>query len=144
MKKIYKQHFPVMAIIIAILSYFLFFKFSISWKSSGSTFHFLFAILSLLVIIVFSKPLIECRRVGIEDGYIIIYRRFFKNIRLKISESLYQIVIKDEIIQHFRFRNGKAYFQISPSIFKNGDEMIENIKDCMKRNKITVEIITKS
>ncbi len=144
MEKIYYQLFSGRIVFTSILSGFFGIMLLFYWKNTGSVSYLFFAILPLLVFIVFARPVIESRRIGIENEYIIIYKRFLKPLRLNISESLFQIVIKDEIIQHFRFRNGIFDIQISPSIFKDGDEMIKAIETCLKRDKKNVEIIIKS
>ena len=103
--------------------------------------HFFFASLLLLIFIICSKPLIEWKRIEIENGYIIIFKKFFKPLKIKISESLYQIIVNDKNIRSFRFRQGKYYTQISPVIYKNGDEMIKTVIDCIKKDKLNVEIV---
>jgi hypothetical protein len=95
-----------------------------------------------LIFIACSKPLIEWKRIEIENGYIIIFKRFFKPLKIKISESLYQVIIKDENIRSFRFRYGKYYTQVSPIIYENGDEMTKTVTDYMNKHKISVEVIT--
>jgi len=112
------------------------------WRSSGSLVHLSFAILFLLVFIACSKPLIEWKRIEIENGCIVIFKRFFKPLKIKISESLYQVVIKGENIRSFRFRYGKYYTQVSPIIYKNGDEMTKTVTGYMSKNKMSVEVVT--
>ena len=143
MKEIYHPHFPGKLILIIITSWFFSLKLFSSWESSGSFVHLFFAILLLSVFIACSKPLIEWKRVEIENGYIIIFKRFFKPLKIKISESLYQVVIKDEIIRSFRFKYGKYYTQVSPIIYRNGDEMTKTVTDYMNKHKISVEFVTR-
>jgi len=143
MKKIYHPHFPGTIILIAIISWFISLQLFFSWKSLGSLMHLVFAILFLLVFIACSKPLIEWKRIEIENGYITIFKRFFKPLKIKISESLYQIVIQDDKIRSFRFKYGEYQTQISPVVYKNGDEMTETIVDFIKKHKIIVDAVIK-
>jgi len=105
--------------------------------------HLVFAILFLLVFIACSKPLIEWKRIEIENGYITIFKRFFKPLKIKISESLYQIVIQDDKIRSFRFKYGEYQTQISPVVYKNGNEMTETIVDFIKKHEIIVDAVIK-
>ena len=142
MKEIYHPNFPGKLILITITSCFFSLKLFSSWESSGSLVHQFFAILFLLVFIACCKPLIEWKRVEIENGYIIIIKRFHKPLKIKISESLYQVIIKDENIRSFRFRYGKYCTQVSPIIYKNGDEMTKTVTDYMNKHKISVDVVT--
>lgn len=47
---------------------------------------------------------------------------FFKPIKVNISKSLYQVVVRDEEIQSFRFRVGENRTQVSPLVYKDGDK----------------------
>jgi hypothetical protein len=142
MKEIYHPYFLRKLILITITSGFFSLKLFSSWGSSGSLVHLFFAISLLLIFIACSKPLIEWKRIEIENGYIIIFKRFFKPLKIKISESLYQVIIKDENIRSFRFRYGKYYTQVSPIIYENGDEMTKTVTDYMNKHKISVEVVT--
>ena len=142
MKEIYHPKFPGKLILITITSCFFSLKLFSSWGSSGSLVHQFFTILFLVVFIACCKPLIEWERVEIENGYIIIFKRFYKPLKIKISESLYQVNIKDENIRSFRFRYGKYYTQVSPIIYKNGDEMTKTVTDYMNKHKISVDLVT--
>lgn len=142
MKEIYHPHFPGTIVLMMITSCLLSLKSFSSWESSGSFLYLFFAILLLLVFIICSKPLLEWKKIEIENGYIIIFKRFFKPLEIKISESLYQVVLIDKTICSFRFRYGKYYTQISPSIYKNGDKLTKTITDHMEKHKIIVEVVT--
>jgi len=142
MKEIYHPHFPGAVVLIAIASCLLSLKLFSSWESSGLFVYQFFAILLLMVCVLCSKSLIEWKRIEIENGYIVIFKRFFKPIVIEISESLYQVVQKDKTICSFHFRYGKYYTQISPAIYINGDNLTKTITDHMKKHKIIVEVVT--
>ncbi len=143
MKKIYHPYFPAKLILITITSLFFSLKFFHSWKISDSLAHLILAILLLLIFIACSKPLIEWKRIEIKNGYIIIFIRFFKPLKIKISESLYQVVKINQTVRSFRFRYGSNYTQVSPIIYKDGDEMTKIITKYMDEHKISVEVIQK-
>ena len=141
MKEIYYQKFPWTLIIIAITSCIFSLKlFSIS-GSSDSLVHLFLANLFLLICIACSKPLIEWRRIEIESGYIIIFKRFFRPLKINIAESLYQIVMRDENIRSFRFRYGRYYTQVSPMIYQNGDKMAKTLTDYLSKHNIRIEVV---
>lgn len=135
MKEIYHPYFPGTIVLIAIASCLFSLKFFSIWESSGSFVYQFFAILLLLVFVICSKPLIEWKRIEIKNGYIVIYKRFFKPLEIEISESLYQVVLKDKAIRSFCFRYGKYYTQISPAIYKNGENLTETITAHIKNIK---------
>ena len=141
MNEIYQQRFPKKLILIAITSFIISLKLFSMWGNSDSLIHLFFANLFLLIFIVCLKPLVEWRRIEIENGYIIIFKRFFKPLKIKISESLYQVVMYDKNILSFRFRYGKYYTQVSPTIYKNGDSLTKTLTDYMDTHKLRIEIV---
>jgi hypothetical protein len=142
MKEIYYQCFPGKLIFFTITTCFLSWGLFSIWKNSGSWLYLIFANLLLLVSIICTKPLIEWRRIEIENGHIIIFKRFFKPLKINISDSLYEVVIKDKDIRSFRFRCGNYFTQVSPILYKNGDEMAKTILDYIDKYKINVEVVT--
>ncbi len=102
----------------------------------------IFADLFLLFSIICTKPLIEWRRIEIENGYIVIFKRFYNSLKINILESVHEVVIKDKDIRSFRFRYGNNYIQVSPVIYKNGDEMAKTIIDYIDKYNIVVEVVT--
>jgi len=86
--------------------------------------------------------LIEWKRIEIENGYIIIYKRFYKPLKINICESFYQATMTDKIIRSFHFRGGKYEVPVSPVIYKNGYQMAKTVTDYIKKHKIIVNIVT--
>ena len=123
MNEIYQQRFPKKLILIVITSFIVSLKLFSMWGNSDSLIHLFFANLFLLFVIVCLKPLVEWIRIEIENGYIVIFKRFFKPLKIEISESLYQVVMYDKNILSFHFRYGKYYTQVSPTIYQNGDRL---------------------
>ena len=125
MKEIYHQHFPLKLFIIAIMSFFFSLILFSLWGSSESLVHLFLANLFLLIFIVCSKPLIEWRRIEIENGYIIIFKRFFRPLKIKISESLYQVVMHDDNIRSFVFGTADITPKFLPSYIKMAIKWLE-------------------
>ncbi len=142
MKKTYHPKFPMTIFLVMITSWFFSLKLFSNWKISGSTIYLVFAIFFLLVFMIFSKPLLEWKRIEIENGYISVFKRFYKPLRINIAESLYQVVVMDDYIRSFHFKCGKYYrTQISPVIYKNGDEMTKTLSNYILKHNIDVDVI---
>ncbi len=141
MKQIYHQKFPWILIVIAIASGIASYKYYSNYGVSSSLVHLLLANIFLLVTIVCSKPLVEWRRIEIDDVYIVIFKRFFSPIKIKISESLYQVVMHNEDVRSFRFRCGESYTQVSPTIYQNGDKLSNKLKEHIKNHKLRIDIV---
>jgi len=141
MKEVYHQSFPTMLIIIAIASGIASYEFFSNYGDSNSLVHLLLANLFLLVAIVCLKPLVEWRRIEIDDECIIISKRFFSPIVINISDSLYQVVMHNEDIRSFRFRCGEYYTQVSPAIYQNGNSLSMKLKDHIRKHKLCIEVV---
>jgi hypothetical protein len=93
---------------------------------------------------IFCKPLIEWKRIEIDNGYLVVFKRFYKPLRVNIVESLYQIIVKDEYIHAFRLRCGEYHHtKITPAIYKNGDEMAKTLSEYILEHKIIVDVMIK-
>ena len=145
MQKTYHPHPPQMFIVmlIILISCFLSIWLISKWQASGSWVVLLQLIFFVIIFLASSRPLIEWRKIVIEDGWIIISKRFCNPFKFNISDSLYQIVLKDEDIRSFRFRINNKYVQISPGGYNKGTEMTKEIISYMKKHKMTVEVVSK-
>lgn len=141
MKEVYHQSFPTMLIIIAIASGISSYEFFSNYGGSNSLAHLLLANLFLLVTIVCSKPLVEWRRIEIDDECIIIFKMFFRPIVINISDSLYQVIKHNKNIRSFRFRCGEDYTQVSPIIYRNGNNLSLKLKDHIRKHKLCIEVV---
>jgi hypothetical protein len=104
--EVYHQSIPLVVTIAAtasVLSSYFYFS---SYGETGSVAHLVLANIFLLVTIIFLKPFIEWRRIAINNGVIMIYKLFFKPIRINISESLYQVVMKNGDMRSYRRIHG--------------------------------------
>ena len=138
---VYHQEFSFSMIAIPIASMFAIHAFYTKYSETGSTFYMILTSLFLLISIIFIKPIIEWRRIEIDDTFITIHKLFFKPIKMDISKSIYQVVAKKDDIRSYRFRHGNHYVQISPEIYRNGQEMSEMIIDHIKRKNLVVDIV---
>ena len=141
MKEIYHQRFPWILIVIALASGIASYKYYSNYGVSSALVHLVLANVFLLVTIVCSKPLVEWRRIEIDDVYIVIFKRFFKPLKINISESLYQVVIHNEDVRSFRFRYGESYTQVSPTIYQNGDKLSNKLNGHIKNHNLRIDIV---
>ena len=144
MKKTYHPKFPLTIILVMIASWTCSYSLFSSWKVSGSSMQLICGILFLSVFLIFSKPLLEWKRIEIENSYLSVFKRFYKPLRINIAESLYQIDVMDNRILSFHFRQGENHFvQISPSIYINGDEIAFILLKYIKKHKLPVDVVVK-
>ncbi len=126
-----------------VLSFFLTILFFMKWRISDSPWYLWLCLVSVFIFIAFLRPVIEKRRVRIENGNITFLHRIGVPLTVSIAESLYEIVTKDDEIKSFRFETEKRKIQVSPKGYKDGDRLMKQIKDVIKREKIVVQIIEK-
>ena len=126
-----------------VLSFFLTILFFMKWRISDSPWYLWLCLVSVFIFIAFLRPVIEKRRVRIENGNITFLHRIGPPLTVSIAESLYEIVTKDDEIKSFRFETEKRKIQVSPEGYKDGDRLMKQIKDVIKREKIVVQIIEK-
>ena len=126
-----------------VLSFSLTILFFIKWRISDSPWYLWLCLVTVFVFIAFLRPVIEKRRVRIENGNITFLHRMGSPLTVSIAESLYEIVTKDDEIRCFRFATEKRKIQVSPEGYKDGDRLLKQIKDVIKREKIVVQIIEK-
>lgn len=124
-----------------VLLFFLTILFFMKWRVSDSPWCLWLFLVSVFIFIAFLRPVIENRRVRIENGNITFLHRIGPPLTVSIAESLYEIVTKDDEIRSFRFETEKRKIQVSPRGYKDGDRLMKQIKDVIKREKIVVRII---
>ena len=126
-----------------VSSFFLTILFFIKWRLSDSPWYLWFCLVTVFIFIAFLRPVIEKRIVRIENGNITFLHRIGPSLTISIAESLYEIVTKDDEIKSFRFETEKRNIQVSPEGYKDGDMLLKQIKDVIKREEIVVQIIEK-
>ena len=138
--EVYHQSVPLVLLIVTIASGSASYIYYSNYSETGSVAHLVLANIFLLVTIIFLKPVIEWRRIKIDNEFITIFKVFFKPIKINISESLYQVVMNKGDIRSFRFRVGKYYTQVSPAVYKNGSRLSKRLKDHIAQNRLFVEV----
>jgi len=136
----YQTHLGSLTVVLSFALTILFF---VKWRVSDSPWYLWFCLVSVFIFIAFLRPVIENRRVRIENGNITFLHRIGPPLTVSIAESLYEIVTKDDEIRSFRFETEKRKIQVSPKGYKNGDRLMEQIKDVIKREEIIVQITEK-
>ncbi len=131
-----------MVVVIIIVSSIACYKFYINYWSSSSLIDLVLANIFLLVAIVCIKPIIEWRRIEIDDEDIVIFKSFFKPLRISISESLYQVVMHNKDTRSFRFRYGDRYTQVSPVIYRNGIDLSNRLTDHIRRHNLHIDVVS--
>jgi hypothetical protein len=60
-----------------------------------------------------------------------------------VADALYQIIVKKDVMVHFRFHshNGRSLAQVSPSAYKNGDQLLKQLTAIIDQDNIDVDII---
>ena len=126
-----------------VLSFSLTILFFMEWQSSDSPWYLWLFLISVFIFIAFLRPVIEKRRVRIENGNITFLHRMGVPLTFSIAEALYEIVTKNDEYRSFRFESEERKMQLSPQAYKDGDRLMKQIKDIIKREGIVVQIIEK-
>ena len=144
MQTTYYPHPQQMLIVMIIMSISCFLSIWLisKWQALGNWVVLPPAIFFVIIFLACSRPLIEWRKIVIEDGCIIMFKRFCNPLKFNISDSLYQIILKDKDIRSFRFRVNNKCVQISPGGYKKGTVMTEQIIAYIKKHKMTVEVVS--
>ena len=142
MKEIYHQKVPWMVVVIIMVSSIACYKFYVNYWNLNSLVDLVLANFFLLITVICMKPIIEWRRIEIDDEYIIIYKSFFKPLRINISESLYQVKIHNQDTHSFRFRCGEYYTQVSLVVYRNGLILSHRLTDHIKRHNLNIDFVS--
>ena len=131
--------------LLSPIMFFLFFTCLLSlllyfWSTLGSWVYLALAVIPLLGVIAFGKPLIFLQHVVIgEDKTITIRYWFAKGYTEKILTALYEIAVKDDKIRSYRFNIQGNLFQVSPSVYERGEELETILKPFLKGKRINVK-----
>ena len=140
-RDVYHQSIPWVVVAILTASVIAVYGFFADYRQTGSMTNLILANVFLLVVIVLAKPIVEWRRIEIDDECITVHKLFFKPLRINISQSLYQVVMSDNEIRSYRFRVGKRYTQISPQVYRNGQRLSKRLKKHISTHRIFVEAV---
>jgi hypothetical protein len=140
-KEVYHQSIPLVVVIATIASMISTYVFYTNYNENDSIAHLILANIFLLITIIFLKPIVEWRRIEIDNEFITIHKLFFKPIRINISQSLYQVVMNKDEIRSYRFRVGNNCIQISPQIYVNGQGLSNRLKTYIARNELIIDAV---
>jgi hypothetical protein len=140
-KAIYHQAIPLFVVLVTVVSMVSTYYFYTKFSETEAIFDLILANVCLLIAIVFVKPIVEWRRVEIDDKSIAIYKFFFRPIRINISQSLYQVIMNNDGIRSYRFRVGDSYTQISPQAYVNGKSLSNRLDAHIARNKLVIDAV---
>ena len=146
MKNAYNsEYYPQLrgVIVISIICFLLAIISIIIWFDSRSNIFILFFLVSVIGFIIFFYPVLSKQTVMIRGSHVIFRYRTKPTLKFKIEKSLKQIVIKNDEIKHFRFELGNKVAQLSPSAYKNGNELQYRLVKSLKNNEITFKVIEK-
>jgi hypothetical protein len=74
------------------------------WKASETWAALLLTVFFFLIFIVFANPIIEWRTITIEDGFLTVFKRFYRPIKVNIADSIFQVRIQNNKVHSFFFR----------------------------------------
>ncbi len=98
------------------------------------------AVIPLLGVIAFGKPLILLQHVVIgKDKTITIRYWFGKGYTGKIVKTLYEIAVKNDKIRSYRFNIQGKLFQVSPCVYGRGNELENILTPFLKKKRISVK-----
>ena len=140
-KEVYHQSIPLVVVIATIASMVATYVCYTNYSETESIAHLILANIFLLIAIIFVKPIVEWRRIEIDNQFITIHKLFFRSIRINISQSIYQVVMNKDEIRSYRFRIGKNYTQISPQVYANGQGLSTRLKAHIARNKLSIDAV---
>jgi hypothetical protein len=111
------------------------------WHTFENWIYLAIAILPLIGVFGFAKPLLFLQHVVIgKDKTITIRYWFGEGYTDKISKALYEIVLtKNNEIRSYRFKIQNKQFQVSPCVYERGGELESILKPFLKNKQISVK-----
>jgi len=102
----------------------------------------LLAFFFFLIFIVFANPIIEWRTIAVENGFLTVFKRFYRPIKVNISDSIIQIKMQNNKVHSFFFRIDGKYIQIAPANYTKGSELSERIMAYVKKQNAASNVIS--
>jgi len=126
-------------IIIGTLSVFSLIKF----LTTMSLWYLILLILPLLFSFGLLYAIILNQKVILQGRTITILRRLKKPITANVADALYQIIVKKGVMYKFRFRfnDGQIVAEVTPSVYENGDQLLQQLETIIEQEKIDVDVI---
>ena len=132
---------PVFVIIGLIISFALCVGMYIWWRDTGTWVALLLVFFFFLIFMVFANPLITWRTITVEDKVLTVFKRFYRPVKVNISDSLFQINMQNKKVHSFHFRVDDRYFQIVPEHYTKSDALSDSIMTYVNKKKVSINII---
>jgi hypothetical protein len=134
-----------MAILPAIITGALSAFFFIKLLTTASLWYLLFLILPFLFFLLSINILVLNQRVILQGHTLTILRRTKKPLTANVADALFQITMRMGDMYKFRFffDNGQRVADITPSVYKNGDQLLKQLTAIIEQENIDVDIIEK-
>ncbi len=113
--------------------------------TSPSLWYVVFLIVPLLCFLCLLNALVLNQRVILHGNTVTILRRMHTPLTATVADALYQIIVKHGAMAHFRFRshNGLNIAQITPSAYKNGEQLLQQLTAIITQEKLVVNMVEK-
>ena len=110
------------------------------WSTRGSWIYLAIAFILFITTIGYGQNLLFLQHVVIgEDKTITIRYWFGKGYTEEISKALYEILTKDAKIRSYRFNIQGNLYQVSPFVYKDGDDLVSILASFTKNKNINVK-----
>jgi hypothetical protein len=128
-------------IILGALSVF----FLVKLLTSPSIWYLVFLVVPFFCFLSLLYALVLNQKIILHGNNVTILRRMQTPLTATVADSLHQITVKNGAMVHFRFRfhNGRQLAQISPSAYKNSEQLLKQLTDIIDQEKLVVDIIEK-
>ena len=119
--------------------------FLVKLLTSPSLWYLVFLIVPLFCFLGLLYALVLNQRVILHGNTVTILRRMHTPLTDTVADALYQIIVIHGAMSTFRFRfhNGQQASQISPSVYKDGQKLLEQLTAIIDQEKLVVDIIEK-
>ena len=142
MKQKYYPKPPVFILVGLILSFVLSATMCLWWEASGTWIAIVLAIFFFLLFILCANPLVTWRTIVVDEDFLTVFKRFYKPMRVNITDSIYRINLKDNKVHLFLFKIDEKYFHIAPANYTKGSKLSEQIMAYVKKQDISVNVIS--
>ena len=143
MKRIHHPKPPVFIVVGLIISFAVSVEMYLWWRASETWGALLLAFFFFLIFIGFANPLIEWRTIVVEDGFLTVFKRFYRPIKVNISDSIFHIKMQNnKVHSFFFFRVDGRYIQIAPANYTKGSELSERIMAYVKKQNAARNVIS--
>ena len=134
-----------LAILPALITGALSAFFLIKFLSTMSLWYLILLIAPFLFFLIFANIFILSTRVVIQGGTITILHRTKKPSTAKITDALYQVILKNGKMTEFKFKmdDRQRIVNVIPAFYENGDKLLQQLTDIINQEEIDVDIIEK-